>query len=64
MCLSTVFTVSPEGKNKVCEYVSNIKTRDGEVVLTDIMGMELVLPGVILSLDLVNNEILVGSGKE
>ncbi len=64
MCLSTVFEVSPEGKNKVCEYVSSIKTRDGEVVLTDIMGIEKVLPGSILSLDLVNNEILVGFRKE
>ena len=62
MCLSTVYEVSPEGREKVCEYVSTVRAEDGKVILTDIMGLEKVLPGSIRSLDLVNNEILVEKG--
>ena len=59
MCLSTVYEVTPEGREKVCEYVSAVRAEDGKVYLTDIMGVEKVLVGDIRSLDLVNNEILV-----
>jgi len=62
MCLSTVYEVTPEGREKVFEYVSTVRAEDGKVVLTDIMGLEKTLPGSIRSLDLVNNEILVERG--
>jgi len=59
MCLSTVYEVTAEGREKVCEYVSAVRAEDGKVYLTDIMGLETVVQGTIRSLDLVNNEILV-----
>ena len=59
MCLSTVYELTPQGREKVCEYVSTVRAEDGKVILTDIMGLEKVLTGTIRSLDLVNNEILV-----
>lgn len=59
MCLSTVYELTPQGREKVCEYVSTVRAEDGKVILTDIMGLEKVLAGTIRSLDLVNNEILV-----
>lgn len=59
MCLSTVYAVTPLGREKVCEYVSSIKTQGDSVLLTDIMGLEKVVRGSIRSLDLVNNEIIV-----
>jgi len=62
MCLSTVYEVGPEGREKVCEYVSTVRAEDGKVILMDIMGVETVLRGSIRSLDLVNNEILVEKG--
>ena len=62
MCLSTVYEISPEGRDKVCEYVSTVRAEDGKVVLVDIMGVETVLRGSIRSLDLVNNEILIEKG--
>ena len=43
MCLSTVYEVTPEGREKVCEYVSTVRAEDGRVYLTDIMGVEKVL---------------------
>lgn len=66
MCLSTVYAVSPmsEGREKLFEYVSTVRAQEGSVVLTDIMGVEKVIHGVIRSLDLVNNEILVETKKE
>lgn len=63
MCLSTVYDVTDGGKEKVCEYVSNVSAADGNVVLVDIMGIEKTVPGFIRSMDLVNNEILI-SAKE
>ena len=62
MCLSTVYEIGPEGREKVCEYVSAVRAEDGRVILVDIMGAETVLRGSIRSLDLVNNEILVEKG--
>ncbi len=62
MCLSTVYEIGPEGKEKVCEYVSAVRAEDGKVILVDIMGAETVLRASIRSLDLVNNEILVEKG--
>ena len=59
MCLSTVYEVSPDGREKVCEYVSAVRAEVGTVILVDILGVETVLRGSIRSLDLVNNEILV-----
>jgi predicted RNA-binding protein len=62
MCLSTVYEVSGDSREKVCEYVSTVRAEDGKVILMDIMGVETVLRGSIRSLDLVNNEILVEKG--
>ena len=63
MCLSTAYELTDGGKEKLCEYVSTVRSEDGSVVLVDIMGIEKTVPGFIRSLDLVNNEILI-SAKE
>lgn len=63
MCLSTVYDVTDGGKEKICEYVSSVRAGDGTVVLVDIMGIEKTVPGIIRSMDLVNNEIII-SAKE
>ena len=61
MCLSTVYKLTGGEQEKVCEYVSGIAVGDGSVTLTDIMGDETVLSGIIRSIDLVKNIILVDS---
>lgn len=63
MCLSTVYDVTGGEKEKICEYVSSVRAEDGTVVLVDIMGIEKTVPGIIRSMDLVNNEIII-SAKE
>jgi len=59
MCLSTVYKVTPMGREKICEYVSSVKSQGDSVLLTDIMGLEKTVRGTIRSLDLVNNEIIL-----
>lgn len=57
MCLSTVYEVRDGRETLMCEYTTAI-TLDGTVVtLTDIMGDELVIKGVLKSIDLVKNII-------
>ena len=59
MCLSSVYEMSGGDKNLVCEYVSNIQTLDGEVIMTDIVGAETKIRGEVTSIDLVKNIIIV-----
>lgn len=59
MCLSTVFEARGGQENKLAEYVSSIQVGDGTVTLTDIMGQETTVTGVITAIDLVKNIILI-----
>ena len=59
MCLSTVYKIRDGEKEKVCEYVSSVKSSDGEFVFTDVMGEEKLVPGKLRSVDLVKNEIII-----
>ena len=64
MCLSTVYDVTGGEKAKICEYVSSVRAEDGAVVLVDIMGIEKTVPGIIRSMDLVNNEIIIAAKEQ
>ena len=59
MCLSTLYGIKNEKREKLGEYISNVSFRDGAFVFTDVMGNEFSLKGNIRSLDLVRNEILI-----
>ena len=59
MCLSTVYKVKGQEKEKICEYISNIEASDGEFICTDIMGIRTRIEGRLRSMDLVKNEILI-----
>ena len=60
MCLSTVYKIRDNEKEKVCEYVSGVENRDGVLIFTDVMGDETEVDGTLLSMDFVKNEILIG----
>lgn len=64
MCLSTAYDVSGEERSLLCEYVSKIDVKSGMVYLTDLFGRRQAVPGVLESLDLVNNVILIEAQKE
>lgn len=64
MCLSTLYEVIDGERKKLGEYISNVVSRDGEYVFTDVMGEEISLKGTIRSLDLVKNEITIELEKQ
>ncbi|MDR1070113.1 MAG: CooT family nickel-binding protein [Gracilibacteraceae bacterium] len=60
MCLSAVYTTETDGqRNLVCESVSEVDVRGDTVVLTDILGRDVTVRGVITKIDLIRNNILI-----
>ena len=59
MCLSTLYGIKNDKREKLGEYISSVTFRDGEFVFTDVMGNEFSVKGNIRSPDLVRNEILI-----
>ena len=59
MCLSTVYEIRDGSENLVCEYATAINLSEDVITLTDIMGEEIVLKGVLKSIDLVKNIIKI-----
>jgi predicted RNA-binding protein len=61
MCLSTVYTLGENGARQVLgEYISTLSVLDNMVTISDIMGKEQKVPGLIQSIDLVKNAIVIG----
>ncbi len=62
MCLSTAYKILPDGEDeKICEFISEVKVEDGKIVLTDIMGKEIEVPGTIRSMDFVGSKLMIGA---
>ena len=59
MCLSTVFEERGGEQIKLAEYVSSVREEAGKITLTDIMGEETVVFGMVRSVDLVQNRIII-----
>ena len=59
MCLSAVYEVSGDQEKLVCEHTTSISLSGDTITLTDIMGEEIVISGVLKSVDLVKNKVLV-----
>ena len=62
MCLSTAYRLVPEGEDeKICEFISEVKIDGDKIILTDIMGKEIEVPGVIKSMDFVGSKLYIGA---
>ncbi|MDR0710221.1 MAG: CooT family nickel-binding protein [Spirochaetaceae bacterium] len=60
MCLSTAYELGAGDERKqICEYVSNIKVSGDTITLTDLMGIEINVSGILEGVDLVKNAILI-----
>ena len=59
MCLSAVYEVRGGEEKLLCEYVTALNFDGGVITLTDIMGEDTVVSGVLKSVDLVKNIIRV-----
>lgn len=61
MCLSAVYDISGGKEKLMCEHTTSLNVDGNAITFTDIMGDEIVIDGVLKSIDLVKNIILVES---
>ena len=61
MCLSAVYEVKDGFEKLVCEHTTTIDLDGSLITLTDILGDEIVITGVLKSVDLVKNIVIVES---
>ena len=59
MCLSNAYEIGEGTEKLLAERVANVVVDDGKVKLTDLFGGQTVVPGVIKSIDLNKNVILI-----
>ena len=59
MCLSTAYYNSKKEENVAARYVAEIRVEGDEVLLTDVMGKEMVIPGKILFVDLTGGTVVL-----
>ncbi len=59
MCMSTAYQVRNGENEIVADHVQVITTEDDTVKLTDIVGAETVVKGVLRSVDLNQNIIMI-----
>ena len=57
MCLATAYLKNEASTSVLAKNISNIKIDGNSVVLTDILGAELVVPGRLITADLVNGVV-------
>ncbi len=59
MCLSTAYYNSKSDDQIAARYVDKIKVDGNTVVLTDVMGMELKVPGTLSYVDLTGGIVVI-----
>jgi len=61
MCLSAVYEIKDGNEELVCDYATAICLDGGSIKVTDITGEEYVIAGVLKSIDLVKNVIVISA---
>ncbi len=64
MCLSTVYKETQEPENILMKNVMTIECHPSEVVLTDLMGRQMKIPGSLKKANLVDGYALVEEADE
>lgn len=59
MCLSTVYVRDAEKKEQVAKNVAAVRTKDGKLLFTDIMGVTTEIDAEIETIDLMDNYIYI-----
>jgi predicted RNA-binding protein len=60
MCLSTAYELGAGDERKqICEYVSRITVSGDTITLTDLMGIDINVFGILEGVDLVKNAIII-----
>lgn len=64
MCESTAYLITPEGERKLMEYVVDIVPKEnGRLVLTDILGEEQIIEGILKEIRLLDHKIIIEKTK-
>lgn len=61
MCLSTAYLNEKKEENIAARYVAQVRAEGGELVLTDVMGFEVRIPGILQSADLTGGTLIIGT---
>ncbi len=60
MCESTAYLVTPEGERKIMDYVVDIVPKEnGKLSLTDILGEEEIIEGILKEVRLLEHKIVI-----
>lgn len=60
MCESTAYLVTPEGERKIMDYVVDIIPKEnGKLSLTDILGEEEIIEGILKEVRLLEHKIVI-----
>lgn len=59
MCLSTVYAIRNEKPEPLCKNIASVRTQDGKLIFTDIMGIPTVVDAAIERIDLMDNFIYI-----
>ncbi len=59
MCLAAAYKNKEAPENLICKFVSNIQLREDQIVLTDLLGETVSLPGKLHTVDLVKNIVII-----
>lgn len=59
MCLSSVYSVKDGEKKLLCKNIASVKSEDGILVFTNIMGIPTKVEGTLELIDLMDNFIYV-----
>jgi predicted RNA-binding protein len=63
MCLLRVYERKNGSDTLVLEHVNGLSSEDGVVTVTDIMGAKATVPGIVKSIDMDRNTILIEARK-
>jgi predicted RNA-binding protein len=62
MCLSTAWELDGGGgKKMLCEHVAGLSVAGDTITLTDLMGKEISVSGILQGVDLIKNTITIGT---
>ncbi|WP_138205394.1 CooT family nickel-binding protein [Haloimpatiens lingqiaonensis] len=60
MCESTAYLITPEGEEKIMEYVVEVLPKeDGKIFLADLLGEEKIVDGVLKEIKLLDHKIII-----
>ncbi|MBQ6117364.1 MAG: CooT family nickel-binding protein [Oscillospiraceae bacterium] len=59
MCLSTVLALGGEKPEPVCRNIASVRSKDGKLIFTDIMGVTTEVDAAIERIDLMENYIWI-----